>query len=286
MKKILVCPNPIRDSGLALAGTIKTRLEEAGAQARLYALDYLTQERTEPKGAQLKALQEAIAESDLIITLGGDGTILHLARMAAVYKRPILTVNLGTKGFIAEFMPEDLDQLVAQACKEVLDIEQRMMIDVWVQRNGEKIYTDFALNDAVIRGETRIVNIAVYASGHKITSFSGDGIIIATPTGSTAYSMSAGGPIIEPTAQNLGITPICAHALIAKSFVLAPEREVMVKLTLAGGKRGYLSVDGGSFSLEDADEIYVRQSGFVTHLVQANRRNFYQNVNEKLGESP
>lgn len=250
----------------------------------VYPLHYVTEDRTEPIGEALAALHEVIKAADLIICLGGDGTILHLARAAAPYEIPILTVNLGRKGFMAELESKDLDKVVEVASMEHYRIEKRMMLDVKVNRQGRTICEEYALNDAVARGATRLIDMEVYTDSQLITKFSGDGVIISTPTGSTAYSMAAGGPIIEPTARNLTITPLCAHALTAKSFVLAPDRRVRVKVTLSGTKRAYLSIDGGSFDLEDGDEVIVTQSKHVTRIVKASERSFYQILNEKLGE--
>ena len=284
MKQIVLCPNPIRDVGLLHASIIESRLKAEGANPVIYPLCYVTEERTEPIGSELDALCEIIKHADLIICLGGDGTILHLARVAAPYEIPILSINLGRKGFIAELEPKDMDKIIEVATAKHYRIEERMMLDVKVRRQGKIICEEFALNDAVTRGATRLIDMEVYADRQLITKLSGDGVIVSAPTGSTAYSMSAGGPIIEPTAKNLTITPLCPHALIAKSFVLAPERTVTVKVNLVSSKKGYLSVDGGSFDLEDQDEIIVTRSKHTTRIVKASERNFYQILNEKLGE--
>jgi len=284
MKKIVLCPNPIRDVGLVYSEAIFQRLLGRGTEVVLSPLHYLNEERTEPQGAALLALQEQICGADLLICFGGDGTILHLARVAAPYGIPILTVNLGRKGFMAELEPKDEERIIEVALADTYNIQERMMLDVTVKRRDQIVCEAFALNDVVVRGTTRQVEIEAYGDGERITRFSGDGIIICTPTGSTAYSMSAGGPLIEPTAKNLSITPISAHALQTRSFVLAPNRVVTVKITLGDGKQGYLAVDGGSFVLEDLDEIGVVQSRYVTRLVKAARRSFYEVVNDKLGE--
>jgi len=284
MKKIVICPNPTRDIGLLHTVLIKRRLEAEGVSPVLHALHYVTEERTEPEGKELDALRAVIEGADLIICLGGDGTILHLARVAAPHRIPILSVNLGKMGFIAELESKDIDKIIEVALADMYRMEERMMLDIKIRRRGTVIREEFALNDAVVRGVTRLIDMEVYADGQLITAFSGDGVIVAAPTGSTAYSMAAGGPIIEPTAKNLTITPLCAHALIAKSFVLSPDKTVTVKVALSGVKKGYLSVDGGSFDLEDGDEITVTQSKHVTRLVKASERSFYQILNEKLGE--
>lgn len=285
MKKIILAPNPLRDVGLRHTARLRCGLEAVGVTPLVFPLDYVSEERSEPVGRELKALTEELANARLLVALGGDGTILHLARIAAPYRVPILTVNLGRKGFMAELEPEDVDEIVKAATADTPQLEERMMIDVTVTRGGATVYQGFALNDAVVKGVARLVDFAVFGDGHLISRFSGDGVVVCTPTGSTAYSMASGGPIIEPTAQSITVTPICAHALRAKSFVLAPERTVTVQSTLAHGKQGFLSVDGGSFPLEDQDEVRVTCSRYITRLVKATGRSFYQMVNEKLGES-
>ena len=285
MKRIILCPNPIRDENLACTEQIRQALSLRGIEPVLHPLHYVSKERSEPEGEELAALRRQIKHADLLICLGGDGTILHLARMAAPYRVPILTVNLGRKGFIAELEPGDTEKIAEIAAREPYPIQERMMIDVTVYREGRVAYEGFALNDAVISGKTRLIGVEVRGDNHLISRFSGDGIIVSTPTGSTAYSMAAGGPIIEPTAESLTITPICAHALIAKSFVLAPDRTVTVRVILGGGRGAYLSVDGGSFHLSDQDEVKITKSQHTTRLVKASERSFYQIVNDKLGEA-
>jgi NAD+ kinase len=161
------------------------------------------------------------------------------------------------------------------------------MLDVRVVRDGNTIFKDVALNDAVITkgAVARMVDLEVYADNHMASSFSGDGLVISTPTGSTAYSMAAGGPIVEPTAANLIITPICAHSLHAKSFVLAPERKIMARMDRHTRRNAYLSVDGGkALRLTSGDEVRVRISEYKTRLVRLTNRTFYELINQKLGQ--
>lgn len=269
MKKVVLYANPGRDVGLVCAKAVQQKLLDFGLAAPLLVT-----------GSDCEQLAQS---ADLLICFGGDGTILHLARIAAPFGIPILTVNLGRRGFMAELAPDDTDKIAAIALAETHSIQTRMMLDASVYRQDEPVYDGFALNDVVVTGATRLVELAVFADRQCVTRFLGDGIIAATPTGSTAYSMSAGGPIIEPTAQNIIITPICAHALMAHSFVLTPERRVSIKIDLAGEKDGYLSVDGGSFALAHGDEITIKKSRHVTRLIKATEQTFYQTLNEKLG---
>lgn len=281
MKQIVLCPNPKRDHDIKFTLEVKKRLEECGYTPSVCPLFYSFPKPEKPLWKT--ELEEALETADILICFGGDGTILHLARSAAKKSIPILTVNMGNKGFIAELERKDIDRIIQVAVSEEYTIDYRMMLDVSVTRGGERVFLDFALNDAVVAAIARIIDISVYGDGKKISKFSGDGIIVATPTGSTAYSMAAGGPIVEPIAENIIVTPICAHALIAKSFVLAPERRVTVEVSNMNGKQAYMSVDGGSFDLLPGDIISISKSEYVTRLIKASNKSFYEIVNEKLG---
>lgn len=283
MKKIVLCPNPLRDEGLRETQTVRRRLEEAGCRVTICPM-FTDPEESSPLPGTVPDLGAAMEGADLLICFGGDGTILHLARAAAKRFLPVLTVNMGNKGFMAELEHEDLDVLVKTALQETYTIEERMMLDVTVERDGQTVYSDCALNDVVVTGMSKILDITVYGDGEKISAFSGDGIIVCTPTGSTAYSMSAGGPIVEPQAENIIITPVCAHALIAKCFVLAPVRTVTVETGNLRSKLADLAVDGGSFRLMEGDVIHTQKSNYVTRLVKATGKSFYEIVNDKLGD--
>lgn len=284
MKKIVLCPNPLRDMGLEYTAEVKRRLEEKGVSVSVCSVFYSGHSGKGGK-TDMSEMDMAIHDADLLICFGGDGTILHLAHAAAKRDIPILTVNMGNKGFIAELEVSETERLIEVAMSEQYDINSRMMLDVNVIRSGETILSDYALNDAVIVGIARIIDLAVYGDGDKISEFAGDGIIISTPTGSTAYSMAAGGPIVEPTTENIIVTPICAHDLKAKAFVLSPRRKVSVKISKLGGKLAYLSIDGGRFRLRNGDEITVSKSQYVTKIIKASGRSFYEILNDKLGKS-
>jgi NAD+ kinase len=160
-----------------------------------------------------------------------------------------------------------------------------MMLDVEVFRDGESICNDFALNDIVVKGDNKVIDLTLYGDQQRISRFSGDGAVIATPTGSTAYSMAAGGPIVEPSARNIIVTPICAHVLEAKSFVLVSNRLVSVKIGYKKQNPAYMSVDGGNHvRIQSGDILNVRESKKSTLFVRLSKRNFYTKVSEKLGE--
>jgi NAD+ kinase len=282
MKKIILCPNPGRDRGLALTESVFALLKSRGAEPVICPFEDYAVPCSDPGMPAGTKLEAELPGAELLIAFGGDGTILHTARHAAPMDIPILGVNMGKKGFMAELEPADIGQVERVVAGDYA-LDRRMMLDAELLRDGETVYRDFALNDVVVAGGARIIELSVYGDGQRISAFCGDGIVVATPTGSTAYSLSAGGPIVEPIAENIILTPICAHVLIAKSFVLAPERTVTVEVGSLGC--AYLSIDGASsVPLQPRDRIRVRKSKYVAELVRFSDKSFYKTVSEKLGE--
>jgi len=285
--KIILSSNPYRDKGLRVALEARRVLEHAGAQT-VMCLPFQPKkgERLDlSRQLSLSLLDRELASADLLVCFGGDGTILHAARDATLHGVPILGVNLGSVGFMAELERSELP-LLASLVHGLYTTEERMMLDVKVLRGDRLISQDTALNDAVIsKGSmARVAEMEVLADRVKVTAITGDGVIVATPTGSTAYSMSAGGPIVEPTSKSIIVTPVCAHQLSARAMVLAPERVVNVQLPRGNRKYLYLSVDGGkAVRLSGGDRVEIRQSERATRLVRLADRSFYQIINQKLG---
>ena len=220
----------------------------------------------------------------MLICFGGDGTILHASKIATAHNIPVLGVNIGTMGFIAELEAGELGLLKKLAAGDYT-LETRSMIDVTLTSAGQTVLRETALNDAVItKGAiARVIQLTVCCDGVEATSFSGDGLIVCTPTGSTAYSMSAGGPIVEPSAKNLLITPICAHAMLAKSIVISPRRVISVKIGKIGRHNAFLSLDGGrAFRLNTGDVITAKCSEKVTKLVRLKQTSFFEILNKKF----
>jgi len=287
--KIVLSPNPYRDRGLRSAQAAQRILENAGAQAVICLPFELDQgSRLElPPGAPLGQLREELADADVLVCFGGDGTILHAAHEANARGIPILGVNLGSIGFMAELEHGELS-LLARLASGRFGIEQRMLLDVTVRRDGRCVFSDQALNDAVLTkgAMARVLDLEVTGDRVTISSFAGDGLVVSTPTGSTAYSMAAGGPIVEPTAENIIIAPICAHSLHAKPFVLGAGRTVGVRLAPGGKKSAYLSVDGGrAFRVGPGDWVECRRSRQTTQMVKLTGRSFYERINQKLGKA-
>ena len=285
IKKIILCPNAERDAGFEMAQQVGEMLKK---HDRLTAFcpvfDYSLTPRTPPAGYEPAELEDEIPDAEMVIAIGGDGTILRAARAAAEHGVPILGINLGGKGFLAELEADDLSMLDSAVLGQYR-LESRMMLDVEVLRDGKTVFADFALNDVVIKGDNKVIDLMLYGDGQLITHFSGDGTVIATPTGSTAYSMAAGGPIVEEAAHNIIVTPICAHVLEAKSIVLISERRVSVELGQRKRNPAYMSVDGGEHTaIQNGDLVNVFKSGRYTRLVRLSNKSFYKKVSDKLGD--
>ena len=284
--KIVLSSNPYRDKGLRVALEARRVLEHAGAKT-VMCLPFQPKKGDRldlPRQLALSLLDKELPTADLLICFGGDGTILHAARDATLHGVPILGVNLGSVGFMAELERSELP-LLAPLAHGMYTIEERMMLDVKVLRGERLISQDTALNDAVIsKGSmARVAEMEVLADRVKVTTITGDGVIVATPTGSTAYSMSAGGPIVQTCALPI-FTPVCAHQLTARAMVLAPERIVTVQLPRGNRKYLYLSIDGGkAVRLTGGDRVEIRRSDRPTRLVRLADRSFYQVINQKLG---
>lgn len=286
--KIVLSPNPYRDKNLAAALEARDILESGGAEV-VVCLPFEADEATQAAiggRVKLKRLSRELERADLLICFGGDGTILHAAHDASPRHVPILGVNLGSVGFMAELERDELAQLSALFDRK-WELEHRMMLDVRVRRDGKTVFSETALNDAVlVKGSVaRMLDLEVTGDGTVISAFSADGVVLATPTGSTAYCMAAGGPIVEPTSDNIIMAPVCAHSLHAKPFVLDSRRVVGARIAAGSRKTAYLSVDGGrSFRIQPGDLVECRRSRQTTRLVRLTGRSFYERIHTKLGK--
>lgn len=282
--KVVITPNPYRDKNLRCAIEARKVLESAGIEASICLAFEVDKDFALPQDVELKELGRELKNSDMLICFGGDGTLLHASKAATYHKVPVLGVNIGTMGFMTELESTEISQLACLA-RQDYRIEERMMISVSVLRDGAEVLHENALNDAVITkgAVARVIQMAIYCDGVEAMNFSGDGVIVCTPTGSTAYSMSAGGPIVEPSAENLIITPVCAHAMQTKPIVTAGNRTIDVKIGRVGRKNAFLSTDGGrAFRLNAGDSIRIQRSRHVTRLVKLNNKSFYEILIRKL----
>lgn len=284
MKKIILTPNPYRDKGFQTVRTAMAVLREAGIETRL-CLPFEVDKTFElPKDLRFSRLDRELQGADLIICFGGDGTILHTAKTATRHNIPILGVNIGTMGFMAELEAQELDQLKRLATGDYC-VDSRMMLDVTVHRDRDIIFHDICLNDVVItKGAiARIIHLAVRCDDVQAMECGGDGVIVATPTGSTAYSLSAGGPIVEPDAHSIIVTPICAHDIGSRCMVASQNRVITVELSQNARRNAFLSVDGGkALRMNMGDVATIKKSNLTTKLIRLKDRSFYDVVNTKF----
>lgn len=282
MSLVVLCPNPFRDIKLALTIKSKQMLESAGYETAVCPVFGADEPDAFPEGIELSTWDDIADRASLFIVLGGDGTVLNTARALDHSSAPILGVNLGTKGFMASLEPENIDKILDAAAGNYIS-SPRMMIDVQLIRGGEVIYSQCGLNDAVIHGMGDCIKLTAWCDGDRIVSFSGDGIVVASPTGSTGYSMSAGGPIVEPEAKNIIVSPICAHVIGAKNFVLSPERTISVKTEKIHDRHAFLSVDGDEgVEIKNNDIVVVRKSEKYANLIHMGMKSFYDLTFDKL----
>lgn len=284
MKKIILTPNPYRDKDFKTVREAADILRNAGMEAKICLPFEVDRSFQLPRDLRLHRLDRELPGAAGVVCFGGDGTILHMAKAATRHGVPILGVNIGTMGFMAELESTELHLLERLANNEYT-LDKRMMLDVTVHRDRDIIFHDIGLNDAVItKGAiARVVHLGVKCDGVVAMECSGDGVIIATPTGSTAYSLSASGPIVEPEAQSMLITPICPHDMLSRCIVASQNRVVTVELIKNPNRNAYLSVDGGKAQrLNIGDVATIRRSNLVTKLIRLKDRSFYDVVSMKF----
>lgn len=229
--------------------------------------------------------RELAEKVDVVVVLGGDGTLLAVARAIGTRPIPILGVNLGTMGFLAEIARDELLPTLEEVIAGRFRTEERMRLEVVVERAGQELGRYLALNDAVIANTAlaRIVDLGVSADGADVTTYHADGLIVATPTGSTAYSLSAGGPLVLPSLEAIVLTPICPHSLSQRPLVLPPTCEIAVDARGRPGGDINLTVDGQvGRELSDGDRVSVRRSEHPVRLLVPPDRNRFEVLRQKL----
>jgi NAD+ kinase len=270
MKTIAIFYNPRPERGLPLAGIIAAWLEKQGVEAHI--------------GTTYQAAGAAVLpKADLLVTLGGDGSLLRVARAAAPYGTPILGINLGRVGFLTEAEPEECKAVLSQALEGKYWVEERMMLQVEALRGSEPLCQAEAVNDVVVgRGErARVVHLRAEVDGGYLASYAADGLIVATPTGSTAYALAAGGPILPPELRNIVLVPVAPHLSMERPVVLSEGVTVRI---VVGGRPAVLTVDGEvKAELVGEDEIVVGASSHVARFARVQERTyFYKTLVERL----
>ncbi len=287
MDRFLIITNKEKDINLSVTKKIVAYIEKAGKVATLSSVSPV-QKTTDPVIVP--------RQIECAIVLGGDGTIIQAANDLMTYGIPILGVNLGTLGFLAEIEENNVFEALDRLFEDDYRVENRMMIEGDVLFRTPRIdmvehSTGYALNDAVItrKGFSRIISLGIYVNDELVDNFLGDGVIISTPTGSTAYNLSAGGPIVIPRARAMVITPICPHSLSPRSIVVSAEDTI--KIVVGKSKKtqeaeAIVTFDGKKvIDLGTDDTILIRKAKYNTKLVKLNRTGIYEILRSKLGHN-
>lgn len=278
MKNFLLITNKYKDADLTLTEQVVAFLRERDAKCQVLA-------DLEDNYEELPVLEE---ETECILVIGGDGTMLQAARVVAGKQIPMIGINKGTLGFLTEIEISDLEQSLLQILQNDFEITERMMLKGEIYHGEEKVKESLALNDLVITrsGISRIIECKIWVNGKVMNIYHGDGMIVATPTGSTGYNLSAGGPVVCPKADIVLLTPICPHTLGARSTVLVPSDDLWIEIgTVRKTQReeAMVTFDGQTgLNLTPGDRIHVRPAEEKLHLIKLREHNFYEILRNKL----
>jgi NAD+ kinase len=234
-RTVLVTAHIGRENALRSARFVADRLTAAGIAVRTLAGEF-----SSPGAHEVPASDAAAEGAELVIVLGGDGSLLRAAELSRPAGVPLIGANLGHVGFLAEAEPDGLADLVERVVARDYAVEERMTIDVSVRRNGTGIASTWALNEATVEkaARERVIEVIIEIDGHPLSRWGGDGVVCSTPTGSTAYAFSAGGPVVWPEVEALLLVPISAHALFAPPMVVSPQSVLAVELIVASETSG------------------------------------------------
>lgn len=283
MKSFLIATNCIKDENLILTTKIEEYIAMHGGSSRRVIGD--------AKGIISYEIERQ-EDFNCIIALGGDGTILKVSRDLRDMNIPILGVNLGTLGFLTEIEPEHIFPVIDRLLIDDYELEDRMNICGEIYKNGEDrpLYTDVALNDIVVSraGFSRVIGLKVYVNGKVMDIYEADGLIVSTPTGSTGYNLSAGGPIVSPKTSLMIVTPVSPHSLTSKSIVFSSDDEIVVeilKMRKAQKEEAIVSFDGQpGTQLSTGDRVVIRKTDAVTKMVKLFDVSFYEVLREKIAK--
>lgn len=271
LKRVLLYVNSSKTDSLSIVEDIESYFDNTDI-----TLDVLTTSKYD---------KSPISGYDLIITLGGDGTVLHSLRRIKGYKIPILGINLGTVGFITEISKDEWKEAIEKYISGSLRESKRNLIDISVFRNNREVFSSVAFNDGIVTSSKikSIVELKVYFSNIEIGEIHGDGVIISTPTGSTAYSLAAGGPIINPEMNALIFTPICPYSLSNRPMVTRGDEEIIVEVNRDQRADLLLSVDGQDcFELLEGDRVYFKEHKKYARIIMSDKRSFFDVVRTKF----
>ncbi|MBQ7920903.1 MAG: NAD(+)/NADH kinase [Lachnospiraceae bacterium] len=280
MKHFLIYTNHHKDPEMEITGRISTYLEGKGCRC-----SSLTKENG-------SVLEETAIPKDVycMIVIGGDGTMLQAAWDTKRLDIPLIGVNRGTLGYMTEIEPGDLEEALDKLVAGDFTTEKRMMLHGSIKWNSGDVQEDWALNDIVIsrKGSLQIHKLKVYVNGQFLNEYNADGVIVSTPTGSTGYSLSAGGPIVEPKARLIMLTPICPHTLNARSIILSPEDEIVIEVPADRNGEAQAveaSFDGAHMvSMKTGEKIKIVASEKTTEIIQINKVSFLEVLHKKMSD--
>lgn len=274
MNKFYIVTNDGKDTDHQVTDKVKKILSDAGKTCILCQKD-----------ENKKIIKEIVPDGiECAIVIGGDGSLIETARVLQGRHIPILGINMGTLGYLTEVEVSHIDEAMAKIIDGDFILENRMMLEGEFS-NGNK---DVSLNDIVVsrKGELRVVHFRLFVNGELLNSYEADGVIISTPTGSTAYNLSAGGPIVEPTASLIVVTPICSHALNTSSIVLSAEDEIMIEIDKGRNdtmEEVFVTFDGAdTVTLVTGDKVTVRKSDAATKIMKLSKVSFLEILRKKM----
>ncbi len=281
MKKYLIVVNPDKDENFSISNTAKNYIQSKGGSCNISdGYDFCS---------DFGITNELVGDAECILVLGGDGTLLKVAGQVEELDVLLYGINLGTVGFLTEGEVSNLCTILDRLIDDDFTIEERMMIRGTVRKADGRTYCKSALNDIVITraGFSRLIGLNVYVGESLLDTYEADGVVVATPTGSTGYNLSAGGPIVSPTASLMVITPVSPHSLTSKSIVLASNEDISIEIAKkrkTQDTEAIVSFDGGNdVELSAGDIVNIYRSDRTTKLIKANKINFYEILRNKLG---
>lgn len=276
MKRFLIVTNSTKEDSFLLANQVRDYLKHHGGNGEIC----VDADNIPPN-----------CDAECVIILGGDGTMLLASSILAEKGIPMIGINLGTVGFMADVDPCNMEEALECLLQDRFQIEERMNLTGTIYHNDKEMAMATALNDIVVArsGYSRIICLRIYVNGELLDIYEGDGVIIATPTGSTAYNLSAGGPIVSPKASLMLVTPISPHSLTSKSVVLSAEDKIEVEIVPKRKSQkveAFATFDGRGYeTLQPEDRICIRRSEKTTKLVKIYQTSFYEVLRSKMGET-
>lgn len=283
MKKVAIVPNTDKDRELKDTKKVMEILKKFNVEV-IISEQIARMIRYSKQGYTQSDLY---SKADLVIVLGGDGTLLNVARHTAYTGVPVLGINLGRLGFLVELERDNLEQFFEKVFEGQYKIDHRMMLEASLIRESRVIDTFVALNDiGITKGAlSRIITLKLFVDEQFVDFYPADGVIVSTPTGSTAYSLSAGGPIVDPNMNLFIVTPICPHTLHSRSIIVPKDKTIGIHIEDMYHHDAVITVDGQhGYKLQPKDIITIKQAPYVAHLLRVNNRNFYDVLRKKLTE--